>query len=130
VPGDPEQIDPFDLDTETWDQSLGFPPDGLRYCFVVLMRAAVVDFADEVLERNRRPTSRGSLRCVECGRFVGRRALGYGQLYCTSRCKKRAAKRRYRSRTRPTDRQPRMPARCAGAPGTAVETAHLAAAVA
>jgi hypothetical protein len=100
VPGDPDVIDPFELDTETWDQALGFPLDGLRACFLVLMRAAVVDFADSVLERNRRPTSRGSLRCVECGLFVGRRALGYGQLYCSDRCKKRSAKRRYRGRSR------------------------------
>lgn len=89
----------MELDTETWDQNLGFGLDGLRYCFVVLMRAAIVDFADEILERNRHPTSRGSLRCVECGLFVGRRALGYGQLYCSDRCKKRAAKRRYRVRS-------------------------------
>lgn len=116
VPGDPEEIDPFDLDTETWDQSLGFPLDGLRYCFVVLTRAAVVDFADEVLERNRHPTRRGSLRCVDCGTFVGRRALGYGQLYCSSQCKKRAAKRRYRARTRMVSRGGIVPARCTRAP--------------
>jgi hypothetical protein len=100
VPGEPEVIDPFELDTLTWDQNLGMGLDGLHYCFYVLMRATIADFADEILERNRHPTRRGSLRCIECGLFVGRRALGHGQLYCSDRCKKRAAKRRYRGRAR------------------------------
>ena len=108
VPGDPEVIDPFELDVLTADQNLGFGLDGLRYCMYVLMRATVADFADSILERSRRPNARGSLRCVECGLFVGRRALGYGQLYCSDRCKKRAAKRRYRGRLRTAEAGPRL----------------------
>lgn len=108
VPGDPEQIDPFELDTLTLDQNLGIGLDGLHYCMYVLMRAVVADFADSILERSRRPSARGSLRCVECGLFVGRRALGYGQMYCSDRCKKRAAKRRYRGRLRATQTGPRL----------------------
>lgn len=100
VPGDPERIDPFELDVLTLDQNLGIGLDGLHYCMYVLLRATIADFADSILERSRRPSARGSLRCVECGLFVGRRALGYGQLYCSDRCKKRAAKRRYRVRLR------------------------------
>lgn len=100
VPASLERIDPFELSTYNDEQNLGIPIDGLRYCMLVLMRATVIDFAEEVLERSRLPHSRGSLSCIECGRFVGRRALGYGQLYCTDRCKKRAAKRRYRERLR------------------------------
>ncbi len=95
---EPESIDPFELQVWNEEQSLGFGLDGLRYVMYVFMRAVVIDFADSILERTRRPTARGSLSCVECGRFVGRRALGYGQLYCSDRCKKRAAKRRYRQR--------------------------------
>jgi hypothetical protein len=108
VPGDPEQIDPFELDTMTMEQNLGIGLDGLRYCMYVLMRAVMADFADSILERTRRPSSRGSIRCVECGLFVGRRALGYGQMYCSDRCKKRAAKRRYRGRLRATRTGPRL----------------------
>lgn len=108
VPDDPEQIDPFELDTMTLDQNLGFGLDGLHYCMYVLMRAALADFADSILERARRPNARGSLRCVECDLFVGRRALGYGQLYCSDRCKKRAAKRRYRGRLRAALVGPRL----------------------
>jgi hypothetical protein len=100
APEETDPIDPFELDVEMFDQSLGFGLDGLRYCLHVLARAMVIDFVDSILERSRRPNSRGSLRCVECGLFVGRRALGYGQLYCTERCKKRAAKRRYRARAK------------------------------
>ncbi len=94
-------IDPFSLLSVHDEQSLGFGLDGLGYCMYVIMRATVIDFMDEILETSRFPQSRGSLECVECGSFVGRRALGYGQLYCTESCKKRAAKRRYRGRRRP-----------------------------
>lgn len=91
-------IDPFALRPVSYEQSLGFGLDGLGYCMTVLLRATIIDFVDEILEHSRFPRVRGSLRCVECGFFVGRRALGYGQLYCAARCKKRAAKRRYRVR--------------------------------
>jgi hypothetical protein len=97
VPDNPAAIDPFELDTLNIEQNLGIGLDGLRYCMYVLLRATVADFVDSILERSRRPSARGSLRCIECGLFVGRRALGYGQLYCTETCKKRAAKRRYRA---------------------------------
>lgn len=93
-------IDPFSLLSVNDEQSLGFGLDGLAYCMYVIMRAAVIDFIDEILESSRFPQARGSLQCVECGSFVGRRALGYGQLYCADLCKKRAAKRRYRGRRR------------------------------
>ena len=108
VPGDPEHIDPFELDTLTMEQNLGIGLDGLHYCMYVLIRAVMADFADSILERTRRPSARGSLRCVECGLFVGRRALGYGQMYCSDRCKKRAAKRRYRGRLRAEQTGPRL----------------------
>jgi hypothetical protein len=99
--GDPaEGIDPFGLRPVFHEQSLGFGLDGLAYCMEVVMRAVVIDFVDEILDHTRFPKARGSIRCVECGRFVGRRALGYGQLYCGETCKKRAAKRRYRARPR------------------------------
>ena len=78
------------------------------YCMYVLMRAAVADFVDELLQKRRAGLARGSLRCLECGLFVGRRALGYGQLYCSERCKKRAAKRRYRGRLRMATIGPRL----------------------
>jgi len=93
-----EGIDPFTLYPVSYEQSLGFGLDGLAYCMTVLLRSTVIDFVDEILAYSRFPNVRGSLQCVECGTFVGRRALGYGQLYCTERCKKRAAKRRYRAR--------------------------------
>jgi predicted nucleic acid-binding Zn ribbon protein len=99
ISSDEEAIDPFELEVSNGEQGIGFGMDGLRYVMYVFLRAIVIDFVDEILERTRRPTARGSLSCIECGRFVGRRALGYGQLYCSDRCKKRAAKRRYRSRT-------------------------------
>lgn len=95
-----EGIDPFGLRPVFHEQSLGFGLDGLAYCMEVIMRAAVIDFIDEILDHSRFPTARGSIRCVECGQYVGRRALGYGQLYCSETCKKRAAKRRYRARPR------------------------------
>ncbi len=97
---DAAAIDPFELTVWNDEQNLGIGLDGLRYCLLVLTRATVIDFADEVIERSRRPSARGSLSCQECGCFVGRRALGYGQLYCSDRCKKRVAKRRYRARSR------------------------------
>lgn len=108
VPDDPVSIDPFELDTVNREQNIGFGLDGLRYCLYVLMRATMADFVDSILERSRRPNVRGSLRCIECGLFVGRRALGYGQLYCTDTCKKRAAKRRYRARVAASRAGPRL----------------------
>lgn len=93
-----DEVDPFALRTISGEQGLGMGLDGLAYCMTVLMRAVVIDFVDDLLETTRFPQARGSMRCIECGLFVGRRALGYGQLYCTDRCKKRAAKRRYRDR--------------------------------
>ena len=90
-------VDPFDLEQENIEQDLGFGLDGLSYCMYVLLRATVIDFMDEILDHSRFPQVRGSLQCVECGWFVGRRALGYGQLYCGEKCKRRAAKRRYRT---------------------------------
>lgn len=97
-----EAIDPFELEVSNGEQGIGFGMDGLRYVMYVFLRAVVIDFVDEILEQARRPTARGSLSCIDCGRFVGRRALGYGQLYCSDRCKKRAAKRRYRRRIAPS----------------------------
>ena len=99
-PLDGGPVDPFELTVLNDEQNLGIGLDGLHYVMYVLLRATVIDFADEVLEHTRRPSARGSLWCIDCGRFVGRRALGYGQLYCSDRCKKRAAKRRHRSRGR------------------------------
>lgn len=92
------EVDPFALRVTSGEQGLGIGLDGLAYCMTVLMRAAVIDFVDDLLDTTRFPQARGSMRCVDCGQFVGRRALGYGQLYCSDRCKKRAAKRRYRTR--------------------------------
>ncbi|MEP6468155.1 MAG: hypothetical protein ABJC24_00130 [Chloroflexota bacterium] len=91
--------DPTEMESVSFEAGMGMGGSiALSYCMYVLMRAAVVDFADELLETTRLPSARGSMRCIECGVFVGRRALGYGQLYCRSTCKKRAAKRRYRAR--------------------------------
>ena len=95
---DVETIDPFHLLPINVEQNVGFGASELTYCMTVLLRATVIDFMEEILDTARFPQVRGSLQCVECGTFVGRRALGYGQLYCDDRCKKRAAKRRYRSR--------------------------------
>lgn len=95
-----DQVDPFSLRAVQEEQSLGFGLDGLYYCMTVVMRAVVIDFASEVLEHARFPTVRGSLQCVECGRFSVRSPRGHGQLYCGERCKKRAAKRRYRGHRR------------------------------
>jgi predicted nucleic acid-binding Zn ribbon protein len=94
----PTSIDPFELKIWNDEQNLGFGLDGLRYVMLVFLRSTWIDFVDSILERSKRPNARGSLSCIECGTFVGRRALGYGQLYCSDRCKKRAAKRRYRQR--------------------------------
>jgi hypothetical protein len=91
-------IDPMELEAITDEESVGFGTTELQYAMYVLMRATVIDFVDEVLQATRFPRVRGALRCIDCGRFAGRRALGYGQLYCSDRCKKRAAKRRYRRR--------------------------------
>lgn len=92
--------DPATLESISFEAAMGMGGSvALSYCMYVLMRAAVIDFVDELLETTRVPTARGSMRCVDCGVFVGRRALGYGQLYCGTTCKKRAAKRRYRART-------------------------------
>jgi hypothetical protein len=93
-------IDPMELESISDEDSLGFGMTELQYAMYVLMRATVIDFVDELLRATRFPRVRGSLRCIDCGRFAGRRALGYGQLYCSDRCKKRAAKRRYRTRAR------------------------------
>ena len=101
-------IDPFALRPVSYEQSLGFGLDGLGCCMTVLLRATLIDFVDEILDHSRFLQARGSLRCVECGVFVGRRALGYGQLYCGDRCKKRAAKRRYRMRRGNADAPRRM----------------------
>lgn len=93
--------DPFELESSSMEGSLGMGGSvALNYCMYVLLRAAVIDFADELLDAARYPNARGSLRCVECGHFVGRRALGYGQTYCGETCKKRVAKRRYRARVK------------------------------
>lgn len=91
-------VDPFELEIFNDEQRIGFGMSDLSALILVFTRATVVDFAEEILEQSRRGNARGSLSCVECGRFVGRRALGYGQLYCSDRCKKRVAKRRYRGR--------------------------------
>jgi hypothetical protein len=93
-------IDPMELESISNEDNLGFGMTDLGYSMYVLMRAAVIDFIDELLEATRFPKVRGSLRCIDCGQFAGRRALGYGQFYCSERCKKRAAKRRYRMRAR------------------------------
>jgi hypothetical protein len=93
---DEAEIDPFTLHPVSYEQGLGWGLDGLGYCMSVIMRAAVIDFVDEVLEHNRFLQARGSLRCLDCGRFVARNVRGHGQLYCSKACKKRAAKRRYR----------------------------------
>jgi len=98
--------DPAELESVSFEASMGMGGSiALSYCMYVLMRAAVIDFADELLETTRLPSARGSMRCIECDLFVGRRALGYGQLYCGSTCKKRAAKRRYRDRERTVSRR-------------------------
>ena len=89
--------DPFELEVISVEGSLGFGMGDLTYCLYVVLRATVIDFADDLLHASQFPRARGSLRCIECGQFVGRRAFGYGQLYCEDRCKKRAAKRRYRA---------------------------------
>lgn len=94
----PTSIDPFELEIWNDEQGLGIGLDGLRYVMLIFLRSTWIDFVDSILERSKRPNARGSLSCIECGTFVGRRALGYGQLYCSDRCKKRAAKRRYRQR--------------------------------
>jgi hypothetical protein len=93
-------IYPIELRSINDEQNLGFGMMEVDYCMHVLMRAAVIDFVDELLEATRFPRVRGSLLYVDCGQFAGRRALGYGQLYCSEQCKKRVAKRRYRTRTR------------------------------
>jgi hypothetical protein len=100
-------IEPMELELISNEDSLGFGMRELGYSMYVLMRAAVIDFIDDLLEATRFPRVRGSLRCIDCGQFAGRRALGYGQLYCSDQCKKRAAKRRYRMRAR--EREPRKP---------------------
>lgn len=101
-----EGADPFRVRPANRDQSLGMGMGELSYCMTVILRSTFTDFMDEILEHSRFPQVRGSLRCVECGYFVGRRALGYGQLYCGQTCKKRAAKRRYRLSVRILRRRP------------------------
>ena len=93
-------IDPFELEIWNDEQSLGIGLDGLRQLMLVFLLSTLIDFMDSILERAKRLNARGSLSCIECGTFVGRRALGCGQLYCSDRCKKRVAKRRYRQRLR------------------------------
>ena len=92
-----EAIDPFTLVPLKVEQGVGFGPTGLRYCWLVVMRATIIDFMDEILDYGRFHGIRVTLRCVECGEFAPRNPRGYGQLYCSTRCKKRAAKRRYRT---------------------------------
>jgi hypothetical protein len=99
-------VDPFELEIWNDEQHIGFGMSDFSALVTVFMRATVIDFADEILERSKRGNARGSLSCLECGRFVGRRALGYGQLYCSDRCKKRVAKRRYRGRVAEKRTQP------------------------
>lgn len=91
-------IDPFQMQPIKYEQSIGFGLSGLGYCDYVIMRAIIIDFVDEILEHSKFPGVRGSMQCVECGLFVPRRERGYGQLYCSEKCKKKAAKRRYRRR--------------------------------
>jgi hypothetical protein len=98
APNEEGLVDPFELEIWNDEQHIGFGMADLSALILVFTRAAVIDFASEILERSKRGNARGSLSCLECGRFVGRRALGYGQLYCSDRCKKRVAKRRYRGR--------------------------------
>lgn len=89
-------IDPFALRAVLTEQELGFGAPELHYPMYIIMRAAMIDFMEGILDHARFPQARGSLQCIECGVFVGRHALGYGQLYCDVVCKRRAAKRRYR----------------------------------
>lgn len=95
-----EPINPLRLRVRKAEQGLGIGLWGLSYFQVVITRVVVIDFVDEILDHSVFPTVRGSLRCLECGTFAARARRGYGQRYCSERCKRRAAKRRNRTRVR------------------------------
>jgi hypothetical protein len=93
--GDP--VDPTDLTAWRAEADIGVGPEGLSYVTLVIMAAVVIDFAEELVDFNTHEAAKGSLRCDECGQFAPRSFYGHGQLYCSEQCKRRAAKRRYRS---------------------------------
>jgi hypothetical protein len=115
TPSTPPPFDPQEL--FVWNGSPSHPNggDGLAAVMLALVHTAVVDLADELIETGRRP-ARGSLSCLECGKFVGRSALGVGQLYCDVRCKRRAAKRRNRESARRRHLEARSVAGMGGGP--------------
>lgn len=96
-PGD-GGVNPFSLRPIPYEGGLGVGLWGLGFPMTILIRSATIDFMEEILDHSRFPGIRGSLRCEECGLYAARRNVGYGQLYCSETCKKRAAKRRYRAR--------------------------------
>jgi hypothetical protein len=73
----------------------GDPYFGLH---LVFMCEFVSDFIDELLAYNRHHSKKGSGICQDCGNSYPRSFYGHGQLYCTSQCKSRAAKSRYRAK--------------------------------
>lgn len=75
----------------------GDPYFGLH---LVFMCEFVSDFIDELLAYNRHHSKKGSAICQECGSSYPRSFYGHGQLYCTSQCKNRVAKNRYRAKLR------------------------------
>ncbi|MEQ9151056.1 MAG: hypothetical protein RLO06_06150 [Parvibaculum sp.] len=89
-------VDPSLLEVALVGGQLPLGSDDLSYCLQVLIRDSLADFITELTWANAYPRHKGALRCAECARFVGRNALGYGQRYCSSTCKKRASKRRQR----------------------------------
>lgn len=93
-------IDPFSLRPRAAEGGVGIMLDGIGYCLFVINRTAIIDFANELINHNLFPAAKGSIRCLECGRFVQTSFYGRGQSYCSMQCKKRAAKRRYRAKAR------------------------------
>lgn len=57
-----------------------------------------LDFWDELIYFNTYESYKGSFQCIECGELIPRSFDAHGQKYCTSQCKKRAAKRRYQKK--------------------------------
>jgi len=70
----------------------------------MVVAQAYADFWDELIYFNMFESYKGSMQCVECGRFIARSFDGYNQKYCSDQCKKRKNKRDYKRRLLLKDR--------------------------
>ena len=95
-----DYVRPTEIVSRRAEGPIGFGCEGLSYVLTVIVRAVTIDFAEELLAFNAYQAAKGSFSCQECGQFVSRRFYARGQLYCSVQCKRRAAKRRQRRKSK------------------------------